>query len=214
MEHLCAQDAAVGCVIMASGLAVRFGSNKLLADFGGRPLLTRALDATNTPALAVRVVVTRSREVAALCREMGVETVLHSLPGRNDTVRLGLEALLAKRPDLAGCMFLPGDQPLLRRASIEALVREFSAAQAQKETEQDILRLGWRAEDGAEPLVGSPVLFGSGYFSALRTLPEGKGGGVIMRNCPERVRVVCTLHREELQDADTVEELEKLKLYL
>lgn len=29
----------IGCVIMASGLARRFGSNKLLADFGGRPLL-------------------------------------------------------------------------------------------------------------------------------------------------------------------------------
>ena len=36
----------VGCVIMASGLARRFGSNKLLADFGGRPLLCRALEVT------------------------------------------------------------------------------------------------------------------------------------------------------------------------
>ena len=35
----------IGCVIMASGLARRFGSNKLLADFGGRPMLCRALDA-------------------------------------------------------------------------------------------------------------------------------------------------------------------------
>ena len=36
---------------MASGLARRFGSNKLLADFGGRPLLCRALEVTATPAL-------------------------------------------------------------------------------------------------------------------------------------------------------------------
>lgn len=35
MEHT--ENAAVGCVIMASGRAVRFGSNKLLADFGGAP---------------------------------------------------------------------------------------------------------------------------------------------------------------------------------
>ena len=35
--------AAVGCVIMASGRAVRFGSDKLLADFGGAPLIARAL---------------------------------------------------------------------------------------------------------------------------------------------------------------------------
>ena len=46
----------IGCVIMASGLSTRFGSNKLLADFGGRPMLCRVLDATDTPALAARVV--------------------------------------------------------------------------------------------------------------------------------------------------------------
>ena len=37
------KQAAVGCVIMASGRAVRFGSDKLLADFGGAPLIARAL---------------------------------------------------------------------------------------------------------------------------------------------------------------------------
>ena len=58
MAELCRKNARppVGCVIMASGLARRFGSNKLLADFGGRPLLCRALEVTATPALAARVV--------------------------------------------------------------------------------------------------------------------------------------------------------------
>ena len=53
MAELCRKNALppVGCVIMASGLARRFGSNKLLADFGGRPLLCRALEVTATPPL-------------------------------------------------------------------------------------------------------------------------------------------------------------------
>ena len=114
------ENTAVGCVIMASGRAVRFGSNKLLADFGGAPLIAQALDAAETPALAARVVVTRSPEVAELACKAGVKTILHSLPGRNDTVRLGLEALLSELPGLAGCIFLPGDQPLLRKESLEA----------------------------------------------------------------------------------------------
>ena len=131
----------VGCVIMASGLARRFGSNKLLADFGGRPLLCRALDATNTPQLAARIVVTRSAEVAALCKAEGVPCLVHGLPGRNDTVRLGLDALLAARPDLAGCMFLPGDQPLLQRETVESMVGIFgwdtkTRIERQKETER------------------------------------------------------------------------------
>ena len=40
----------VGCVIMASGLSTRFGSNKLLTPFGpGRePMLRRAFAATDS----------------------------------------------------------------------------------------------------------------------------------------------------------------------
>lgn len=133
------ENTAVGCVIMASGRAVRFGSNKLLADFGGAPLIVRALDAAETPALALRVVVTRSPEVAELACKAGVKTILHSLPGRNDTVRLGLETLLSELPGLAGCIFLPGDQPLLRKESLEAMARDFSALD---EKERAILRLG------------------------------------------------------------------------
>lgn len=201
----------VGCVIMASGLAVRFGSNKLLADFGGRPLLCRALDVTNTPALAARVVVTRSAQVQALCEAQGVPCILHNLPGRNDTVRLGLEALLAARPELAGCIFLPGDQPLLRRQTLEAMTDAF--ARTQKETERVIFRLGFRAEDDPEPVVGSPVLFGSGYFPALRALPEGKGGNVLLKAHPEQVQIFFAERQEELLDADTPEALAELEAY-
>ena len=191
------ENTAVGCVIMASGRAVRFGSNKLLADFGGAPLIAQALDVTETPALA------------AACKA-GVKTILHSLPGRNDTVRLGLETLLSELPGLAGCIFLPGDQPLLRKESLEAMVLDFSALD---EKERAILRLGFRAEDGTERL-GSPVLFGSSYFGALCSLPEGKGGGVVIRQHPESVRAVYAARQEELEDADTVEELERLRKLL
>lgn len=68
-----------------------------------------------------RIVVTRSDEVAQLCRSRNVPVLLHDLPGRNDTVRLGLSALLEQVPELFGCMFLPGDQPLLCRETVEAM---------------------------------------------------------------------------------------------
>ena len=37
----------IGCVIMASGLGKRFGSNKLMADFNGKPMIYRILSATD-----------------------------------------------------------------------------------------------------------------------------------------------------------------------
>ena len=119
----------VGCVIMASGLSRRFGTNKLLADFCGHPLLCRAFAATATPGIAARIVVTRSAQVQALCKAQGMPVLLHALPGRNDTVRLGLSALLAQHPELTGCMFLPGDQPLLRRATVDLLLTAFAQTQ-------------------------------------------------------------------------------------
>ena len=54
---------------MASGLAKRFGSNKLLAEFDGKPLLCRAFAVTEG---LHRVVVTRSTEMQALCEKYGI----------------------------------------------------------------------------------------------------------------------------------------------
>lgn len=203
------QPFAVGCVIMASGRSTRFGSNKLLAPFGGQPLLCRAFAATHTPLVAERVVVTRHAQVQELCNAQGIPVVLHDLPGRNDTVRLGLAALLERRPDLAGCVFLPGDQPLLRRATVDQLLTAF--AQTQKETERVIFRLGAPAGNGPDPLVGSPVLFSNGFFPELLTLPEGKGGSVLLHKYPTLVHTACIAQPEELADTDTPAALAQLE---
>lgn len=205
----------VGCVIMASGLSQRFGSNKLLAPFCGEPMLCRAFAATDTPKLSARIVVTRSDEVAQLCRSRNVPVLLHDLPGRNDTVRLGLSTLLEQVPELFGCMFLPGDQPLLCRETVEAMAGisgwdQRTRLERQKETEREIFRLAHRFVNDPNPLVGSPVLFSKRYFSELRILPEGKGGSVLLRKYPERVHNIFIGDRNELLDADTPEALAEL----
>ena len=206
----------VGCVIMASGLSRRFGSNKLLAPFCGEPMLCRAFAATDTPKLSARIVVTRSDEVAQLCRSRNVPVLLHDQPGRNDTVRLGLSALLEQVPELFGCMFLPGDQPLLCRETVEAIAGisgwdHRTRLERQKETEREIFRLGHRFKNDPDPLVGSPVLFERGYFAELCALPEGKGGNVLLKKYPEHVHTVYIADRNELADVDTPEALAKLE---
>lgn len=207
---------AAGCVIMASGLSRRFGSNKLLAEFCGQPMLCRAFAATDTQVLAARIVVTRSAEVKALCEEHGVPVLLHSLPGRNDTVRLGLTALLEQVPGLFGCMFLPGDQPLLCRETVEAMIGisgwdHETRLERQKETEREIFRLGFRVRNDPSPLTGSPVLFEKGLFQELLTLPQGMGGSVLLRKYPAHVHTVYIADRNELADADTPEALAQLE---
>ena len=184
----------IGCVIMASGLGNRFGGNKLMADFLGQPMICRILDATEG-LFASRVVVTRHQAVAEICQGRNIPVVLHDLPHRSDTVRLGLEAL----GDVDRCMFCPGDQPLLTRGTIEELLRS-----ADDEPEA-IWRLCW----GSTP--GSPVLFPRWAFPELLVLPEGKGGGVVVKRHPEKCRMRNISDPLELQDADTPEILEHLK---
>ena len=184
----------IGCVIMASGMSKRFGANKLMEDFHGRPMIQRALDATKG-LFARRVVVTRHESVASLCREQGVEVVVHDLPHRSDTVRLGLEAL----GDLDACMFLPGDQPLLRRETVAMLLQSW------KEEPECIVRPVYEDSEG------SPVLFPAWAFPELKNLPEGKGGGVVIKKHPQALRRVSVANHFELADADTPETLELLR---
>ena len=183
----------IGCVIMASGLGKRFGGNKLLADFHGRPMISRILDATEG-IFAQRVVVTRSEDVAVLCRNRGIKTILHSLPHRSDTVRLGLEAM----PGIDRCMFATADQPLLRRDTVAALA--LTAA-------NDSASIWRTIYEGA---LGSPVVFPKWAFPELLNLPEGKGGGVVIKKYPERLRTVSVRDMYELKDVDSPEDLEEL----
>ena len=184
----------LGCVIMASGMGKRFSGNKLMADFHGKPMIQRALDATEG-LFSQRVVVTRHESVAKLCQGQNIDVILHDLPNRNDTVRLGLEAL----GNLDGCMFVPGDQPLLRQETIAMLL------DAWRESPECILRPVY------EDTEGSPVLFPAWAFPELKNLPEDKGGSAVMKNHPHDVHRVSVSNPFELADADTPEMLELLR---
>ena len=107
-----------GCIVMASGVGARFGGNKLMAELCDVPLVGHVVRATDG-LFSRRVVVTCHADVAALCETLGAQVILHDEPGRNDTVRLGMEAM----DGCATVTFVQGDQPLIRPASIAALLR-------------------------------------------------------------------------------------------
>lgn len=121
---------------MASGVGARFGGNKLMAELCDAPLVGHVVRATDD-LFSRRVVVARHADVAALCETLGAQVILHDEPCRNDTVRLGMEAM-------DGCdtvTFVQGDQPLIRPASIVALLRaaERDAAGAVRRDAADVV---------------------------------------------------------------------------
>lgn len=100
-----------------------------------------------------------------------------------------------------GCLFLQGDQPLLSRTSVEALIRAFW------QEPQYIYRLSF---DGRP---GSPVLFPKQLFEELLALPRNCGGSFVIRKHPDLVRLVEAADAGELLDADTPLELKHLQEY-
>ena len=75
----------LGCVIMASGEGKRFGSNKMLADIYGEPLIARTID--SVPRGFDVVVSTRWPEVAQICDDKHCPCVLHDGELRSESVR-------------------------------------------------------------------------------------------------------------------------------
>ena len=186
---------AVGCVILASGESVRFGSNKLLADFCGKPLLAHLLD--TLPQTLQAVVVTRNRAVCELAESRGYACVLHQLPEVRDTIRLGLQAL----PDTEGCLFCVGDQPLLTRDTVLRILADFAAHPA------SIVRAAFGDRQG------NPALFPPALYGELCALGEGEAGVTVIRRHADQVRAVQAGFAEELTDADTPDTLAALEMF-
>ena len=205
LNHLCQREDVflidldtpflnVGCVIMASGLGKRFGENKLLAEFHNKPLINYILDATNN-IFSKRVVVTRHEAIADICKEKNIEVVLHNMPHRSDTIRLGLEQLL----DTAHCMFCTADQPLLTQDTIAALTLLAT------NTSSSIIRPIF------ENTPGSPVIFPQRTYNELLQLPEGMGGGYVVKQHPDLLQYLPVNDMNELEDIDTPEDFLRLQ---
>ena len=103
---------SLGCVLMASGFGSRFGSNKLLAEAGGVPLVRRALELYRGLPFARRAIVSQYDEILILGERMGYEPIPNreAAQGISASVRLGTAALSA----MDGLLFGVCDQPWLR----------------------------------------------------------------------------------------------------
>lgn len=185
----------LACIILASGFAERFGSNKLLHTFRGRPLISYILQSTQG-LFEQRVVITRYQELAELCRKDGVPCFLHNKKYLNDTISIGLEHI--RHEQVRGYIFCTGDQPLLQRSSLERLADAFC----------DSPRYITRLAHGELP--GNPVIFPAELLTELRSLPQDKGGSFLAKKYPERVRLVQVRDERELFDIDTARDYERL----
>lgn len=180
---------------MASGLSVRYGKNKLLETLGGRTVIQHTAEHLFRAGLTP-LTVTRSQAVKALLDAEGMPCVLHDGPLKSDTMHAGLACM---EPELAGILFMPGDQPLTLPDSVRRLTERFLS------TKDRPVRLGFRGT------AGSPVIFPDVFRPDLLAYTGDRGGMEVLRKMHISCDIVEAEFDWELWDVDTPQRMEAVR---
>lgn len=157
-------------LLLAAGESARFGADKLLAPLAGTSVLRRS--ASTLAAEVDRLVVVVPPSHAARIAEvgaLGAQIVEHPgfSAGMASSLRAGIDAL----DDLIDAVVVAlGDQPLVRRDVIRALIDRWRAGGTSA--------VAPRYRDGQ----GNPVLFSRTVFPALARLEGDAGARAVLKS--------------------------------
>lgn len=106
-------------LLLAAGSSARFGSNKLLALWRGRPMLSHVITSISTLrergviSGATAVVRDGDERAGALLRQAGIRVIWneHAQDGMGPSLQLGLRALVALSPQPDAALIFLADQP-------------------------------------------------------------------------------------------------------
>lgn len=190
----------VAAVVLAAGQSSRMGSNKLLADVNGQPMIRRTVAAMRQAADVTVVVTGRDAgEIAAALDGLPVMLVHnpHFAEGMSTSLRAGIEAL---PPDTDVAVIALGDMPLVGPEVARRLIAAYGPAE-----HRSVCVPVFKGERG------NPVLWGRQHFEALKTMTGDKGARVLFEPLSDEIVEVSMPDEAVLVDADTPEALERLR---
>ena len=117
------QPKDVAIVLLAAGNARRFGTDKLMADFEGAPMGTRAAHELVSVAAAAHFAVCQPDAIiAAHYKRLGFDIVDNPNPGIGLSGSLHLAVEAALRTDAQALLIALADMPFVGAAHVEALI--------------------------------------------------------------------------------------------
>lgn len=193
-------------LILAAGAGTRMGGNKGVLPLGGRPILSRLLDAFEASRLDRAIVVSGAEApaVEALCRRPRVLAVRNERwsAGQTSSLQTALSALPA---GTTGFLIHPVDHALVDVATLDALVDAFAALPPERRSTA-ILRPVF--EGG----YGHPVLYAAPYAREFLALGPDEPGRAVYRRRFDEVLAVPVADDRCLFDLDTPEDLARAEL--
>jgi CTP:molybdopterin cytidylyltransferase MocA len=198
---------AVYGVVLAAGRSTRFGSDKLLTIYRGRPLVAPVLDlvaqATRSGTLAGGLVVSVPGHAAleAEVTRAGLGSVTNDEPeaGVSHSLRLAFATLAADYPQADGALVFVGDQPQVRSTVVEQIVS------AWRQGAGPFVRPRYLADPAAP---GHPVLIAREVWDLAGGLTGDRGFGPLLNQYPELVTVLDVPGTNP--DIDTPDDLNRL----
>jgi molybdenum cofactor cytidylyltransferase len=173
-------------LLLAAGSSSRFGSNKLLALWRGRPLLSHVISSITTlrdrgvVSGATAVVQDGDERAAGLLRQAGVRVIWneHAGQGIARSLQLGLRALTILTPQPDAALIFLADQPAAPIDAAEEVVRAWQLGGAA------VVRPRY-ADAPDEP--GHPVLLDRDAWGLAERLTGDQGLGRALSRSPDMV---------------------------
>jgi molybdenum cofactor cytidylyltransferase len=171
----------VAAVVLAAGMARRMGTNKLLEDVGGRPMIARVVDAFLASKAGPVVVVVgheaaRVRDALAGKQVVFVENPAYE-EGLGASLRAGIAAVASMRdPAVDGALVALGDMPFVRPALVDQLIGAFDPRGAFSV-----------CVPVHERKRGHPVLWSSRHFAEMAKLEGDVGARVLLERHADAV---------------------------
>ena len=187
-------------VLLAAGLSSRMGdTNKLLVEIDGVPMVRHAAQAMLAGGIEDLVVVTGHQpdEIAAALAGLDVRFA-HNVDfadGQAGSVATGIAALPAAA---SGALIALGDMPYLAADLVAGMVQDHAGLSDHK------TRISFPVHDGRR---GNPVLWGCGFFEALRGLTGDIGGREILVAHPAAVNTITWQDDSVHRDIDSPDDI-------
>jgi molybdenum cofactor cytidylyltransferase len=187
----------VSAIIMASGKAERFGSEKLMYKVNSKPIILYVMESVIKAKFSERLIVLRNNELKEYAENQSFKVIWnnHYEKGMSESIILGI-INISSNSDAA--MIIPGDIPLMSSEYLNGLIDLY--VHSGKGIAGFLLH--------GSP--ASPVIFSRKYFIELLQLKGDHGGKpVIMKHMDDFVGIEAP--ENSLMDIDTISDAEKLQ---
>ena len=180
-------------IYLAAGNSRRFGENKLLYCFDGKPLYRYGLDMLQEVCKkredCTLLVISQYEEILRYTEEQGIRSINspQSKEGMSYTIKAAIKAL-GDIPEEDYLVFVVADQPYLTADTLECLLDRVTA-------DVETLSLSYRGTPG------NPTVFSARLMPELLKLKGDEGGRKVIRN--HACIYVEAAEEKELRDVDT-----------